>query len=168
MSHLSTRLRRGAAVLAALVLTGSMAIGASAASDAVARYLVVFDGTYALDGSYALGGDYALNHQYALSIVEAAGGSVTNDLSKQIGVMIVEASNANFYALLSSYALVAEVGRDWGWVGLPTYALADVQGDNPDASSDALEIPPVGHADDPDRAGSREAGGAAGGPGRRA
>jgi subtilisin family serine protease len=139
MSHLSTRLRRSVALLVALVLAGSMSVSASATDNAASRYLVVFDGTYALDGSYALGGDYALNHQYALSIVEAAGGTVTNDLSKQIGVMIVKASNADFYALLSSYALVDEVGLDWSWVGLPTYALGDVQGDNPDTTSDALE-----------------------------
>ncbi len=140
MSHRISLLRRSTALLAAVTLAGTMAVTASASSGASSRYLVVFDGTYALDGSYALGGDYALNHEYALSIVEAAGGTVTTDLSRQIGVMIVEAANQDFYALLSSYALVDEVGRDWSWVGLPTYALEDMQADNPDASSDPLEL----------------------------
>ena len=67
MSHRRlTPLRRGAAVIAGLVLAGSAALGASAGTATNQRYLVVFAGTYALDGTYALGGDYALNHQYAL------------------------------------------------------------------------------------------------------
>ncbi|HET7676371.1 MAG TPA: S8 family serine peptidase [Candidatus Limnocylindrales bacterium] len=113
------------ALTAVLALTGALApASVSAQSAASQRYLVVFGGSYALDGSYALGGNYALYHQYALDIVGAAGGSVANDLSKQIGVMVVESSSASFYALISSYALVEAVGRDFGVQAVPSAAEA--------------------------------------------
>ncbi len=110
---------------AALVLATSTPSRAETAS--AQRYLVVFAATYALDDAYALddtyaledvyalGGDYALNHQYALSLVAAAGGTVVNDLSKQIAVMVVESSSSTFAETLSSYALVESVGKDFGW-----------------------------------------------------
>ena len=103
------RIRRTLATLAGLLLAGSLSLNVSAGESYALRYLVVFGGSYALDGSYALGGNYALNHEYALGLVESAGGTVTNDLSKQIGVMVVESSNDAFYALMSSYALVEVV-----------------------------------------------------------
>jgi subtilisin family serine protease len=131
--------RRTMATLAGLGLAGSLVLNVSAATDAAERYLVVFGGTYALDGSYALGGDYALNHEYALGLVKAAGGTVTSDLSKQIGVMVVESTNSAFYALMTGYALVEEVGQDWRWQGIPSYALDQPAGDNPDVSTDPLE-----------------------------
>jgi subtilisin family serine protease len=131
--------RRTMATLAGLGLAGSLVLNVSAATDAAERYLVVFGGTYALDGSYALGGDYALNHEYALGLVEAAGGTVTSDLSKQIGVMVVESPSSAFYALMTSYALVEEVGQDWRWQGIPGYALDQPSGDAPDGSADSLE-----------------------------
>ena len=117
-------LRRGLAVVAGLVLAGTATFGVSAGTSTPQRYLVVFAGSYALDGSYALGGNYALNHQYALDLVRSAGGSVTTDLSRQIGVMVVESANSQFYALMDSYALVEEIGADWSWQGLPTTAAA--------------------------------------------
>ena len=126
MSHLSDRARIGrrvAALLAALLMTVS-AVGAPAlaAETATQRYIVVFGGTYALDGSYALGGNYALNHEYALQAVAAAGGSVTSDLSKQIGVMVVESANAQFAALMGNYALVEVVGSDVSFQAVPSRA----------------------------------------------
>jgi subtilisin family serine protease len=118
--------RRVGVLFTMLALTGAVLAGpVNGSSSATQRYLVVFSGSYALDGSYALGGNYALNHGYALEIVKAAGGTVTNDLSKQIGVMVVESANSQFYALLKSNALVEEIGQDWRWQGLPS--MADVQ-----------------------------------------
>jgi hypothetical protein len=126
MSPAVGRVRRSLAALAGLILAGSLALNVSAADSYALRYLVVFDGTYAVDGSYALGGDYAVNHEYALELVQAAGGTVSRDLSRQIGVMVVESSNDAFYAVMSSYALVEAVGRDWRWQALPEYALDEV------------------------------------------
>ena len=127
MSHLSAigsaRARSLLAVVAGLVLASSVTLTAVASTSALTRYLVVFNGTYALDGTYALGGNYALYHEYALNIVKAAGGTVTTDLSKQIGVMVVESANSDLYALLSAYALVQEVGQDYSWQGIERYAL---------------------------------------------
>jgi subtilisin family serine protease len=136
MSHKRlTPLRRVLALSAGLVLAGSVTLGVSAGTSTPQRYLVVFAGSYALDGSYALGGNYALNHQYALDLVRAAGGTVTTDLSRQIGVMVVESASSEFYALMDAYALVEEIGLDWSWQGLPTTAA----GDAPESHADPLE-----------------------------
>jgi subtilisin family serine protease len=131
---------------ASLLLAGLVGPPAVRAENAAAnRYLVVFAGTYALDGSYALGGDYALNHEYALGIVRAAGGTVVSDLSRQIGVMVVDSAASNFYALISSYALVEAVGQDRAFFGTPSHAemaqapRREPAGGGPSSSEDALE-----------------------------
>ena len=140
--------RRLALLLTTSGLVGGL-VGAPSAAIAVEtqsnRYLVVFSGTYALDGTYALGGNYALNHAYALEIVKASGGTVLNDLSKQIGVMVVESSNENFYALLKSYALVEEVGQDFGVQALPSMAEAQQYA----LTEEQLATEPGGPAPDP-------------------
>jgi subtilisin family serine protease len=79
---------------------------------------------YALSGMYALGKNYVLARDYALSLVAAAGGTVTSDLSRQIGVMVVDSKNAAFAETMRSYALVAAVGTDRGWKQFPTYQQA--------------------------------------------
>jgi subtilisin family serine protease len=126
MSHwltLALAKRRLATLTLVLALVGvAPAAPALATSGATERYLVVFSGSYALDGSYALGGDYALNHNYALQAVTAAGGTVTSDLTKQIGVMVVESASSRFSTLMSSYALVHVVGSDVSFQGMPSAA----------------------------------------------
>ncbi|MDQ3688569.1 MAG: S8 family serine peptidase [Chloroflexota bacterium] len=134
---------------AALAATAMILSGApvKAQESAAERYIVVLAGTYALDGTYALGGNYALNHEYALQIVKASGGTVTNDLSEQIGVLLVESSSETFYALLSQYALVESIGRDFGVKAVPSaaemsqYALVDSSsgGGGSEPSADPFE-----------------------------
>ncbi|MBA2717862.1 MAG: S8 family serine peptidase [Chloroflexi bacterium] len=132
--------RRVASTVLGLTLIGTMmGTPAIAAESATQRYLVVFSGTYALDGSYALGGNYALNHSAALEAVRAAGGTVATDLSKQIGVMVVESSSAQFYALLKNYALVEEIGQDWRWQGIPTDVPAGPAPEPVDDPAEALQ-----------------------------
>ena len=109
------------------------------------RYIVVFDAVQLADGSYALGGNYALNHDYALSLVEASGGSVLSDLSAQIGVVVVESPNALFAEVMRSYALVEEVGSDFGVKALPdvtqltVLAPEDIPEGGPEQTADPLE-----------------------------
>jgi lantibiotic leader peptide-processing serine protease len=83
---------------------------------------------YALDAVYALDQNYALARDYALSLVARAGGSVTADLSRQLGVMIVDSKNENFARLMSGYALVAGVSRDFGWKQFPSFNQAIASG----------------------------------------
>ena len=78
------------ATLSGVLLAASLPAVVSAQGAATDRYLVTYNGTYALSGKYALGGNYALNHQYALSLVNDAGGVVVSDMSRQIGVMVVD------------------------------------------------------------------------------
>lgn len=126
-----------------------MATTATAGTDGTKSYLVVFSGNYALDGSYALGGNYALNHDYALSLVKSAGGTVTSDLSKQIGVIIATSPSTLFDDVLRNYALVEDVGEDYSWkafestdeilAGGTTVVDGDDGGGGPEPSSDLLE-----------------------------
>jgi lantibiotic leader peptide-processing serine protease len=83
---------------------------------------------YALGGVYALDDNYALARDYALTLVAMAGGTVTSDLSRQIGVMVVDSKNASFAQAMSSYALVAAVGTDMGWKQFPTMSEALASG----------------------------------------
>jgi subtilisin family serine protease len=99
--------------------------GDATAGDAYAlqsqRYIIALNGDYAVSEGYAVGssyGAYALAHDYALYAVRAAGGTVTDDLSTQIGVLVAESSNANFatlvqqYALTDGYALIQSISLD--------------------------------------------------------
>jgi subtilisin family serine protease len=117
----------------------------------VQHYIVVFAGTYGSDGSFQLGGNYALNHQYALSLVQQAGGTLTGDLTKQIGVVFVKSNNSLFADLLRSNPLVESVDVDFGWKQFPTWQEAvdsgqvtlvdpqSVPGGGPEETADPLE-----------------------------
>jgi subtilisin family serine protease len=152
-----------AAALLALSLVGGATQDARADAGSLKTYVVVFKGDYALDGSfvmdasyalgpgYALGNNYALVHDYALGIVKAAGGAVTSDLSKQIGVMVVASANETFVAAMRQYALVDEVSEDYSWKASESYQEAvrngtltvvqpsGVPGGGPDPTADPLE-----------------------------
>ncbi len=102
----------------------------------------------------------------AVALVQTAGGVVQNDLSNQIGVLMVESSNVLFAQALSSSRLVAEVGQDWRWQAFPSYqqALAsgrahrlrprEVSARRAGADRRSARAAPVGHGPD------RHAGGA--------
>lgn len=130
-------------VLGAVLLSyGGGTQSAQATSTGVTRYLVVFSGTQAADGSFALGGNYALNYGAALTLVQSAGGTVTNDLSRQIGVMAVESANSLFAATLRTSGLVQEVGEDYKWKAFQSYEEAVASGNL--TVLDAAQGEPVG------------------------
>ena len=128
-----------AAVLGGLLLVfaSSVATGGASTGD-TKRHLVVFAGDYAVDGTYAVDGGYAVlcnyavlsgyavgcnsgvAHDYAVSLVNAAGGTVSNDMLSQIGVLAVDSSNALFAQVMSRYAVVETVGEDLTWQGIPS------------------------------------------------
>jgi hypothetical protein len=86
------------------------------------------DEGYALADTYALGDNYALARDYALYALTTAGGTITADLSRQAGVMIVESKNEAFAETVATYALVSEVAQDHGWKQFPTLAEALANG----------------------------------------
>jgi subtilisin family serine protease len=118
----------GVALAAAFAVAALPLSSATGSTVETKRYIVVFDATQAADGTYALGGSYALYHDYALSLVNAAGGTVTADLSKQIGVMIVDSPNALFDEAMNSYALVDVAAEDFVWKAFPSYEEAVTSG----------------------------------------
>src|SRR5918999_1210348 len=120
------RHRLAGALVALTLLVGVSPVGTgNASSGDSSRYLVVFAGEYAVDGTYAVEStyavlcNYAVQNGYAVSLVEAAGGSVVNDLLGQTGVFVVESSNGTFADVMRSYAVVDEVGEDVVWQGVP-------------------------------------------------
>ena len=103
------------AALAAVVLAGlAGAVPGATGSVGSERYIVVLAGVQGDQGFAATG-----THAAAVAAVAAAGGTVANDLSKQIGVLVAESSVAGFATALSSSALVETVGQDKKFKGLP-------------------------------------------------
>ena len=111
-------MRTAIAALAAAVLAGlAGAVPAATSSTALGqseRYIVVLAGVQGDEGFTSTGTAAAVQ-----SAVTAAGGTVANDLSKQIGVVVAESSVASFASVLSSSALVQSVGKDKKFKGLP-------------------------------------------------
>jgi lantibiotic leader peptide-processing serine protease len=121
---------RYARLLPAILLAGvALGLAGSASGYAVGdgyavqaeRYIIALNGDYAVSEGYAVGSSYAVYavaHDYAVYAVQAAGGTVTNDLSRQIGVLVAESSNANFatlvqqYAVINGYAVIQSVSKD--------------------------------------------------------
>jgi subtilisin family serine protease len=110
----------GIAALAVSAMTLPANAGVAFEAGAVKRYVVVFEATQRADGTY----DMAADRSTALSAIAAAGGNVTLDLSGQIGVMVVESSNALLADTLRSTGLVAEVAEDFKWKAFPSYGEA--------------------------------------------
>jgi len=118
-------------------------LGSARASEAT-DYIVVLAGQQAADGSF----DLALSHEAALSLISSAGGTVTADLTGQIGVLVVESSNPLFADVLRGSIFVEEVGQDFGWKAVPAYDEAvasgalvnlDAGGGGPEQTEDPLE-----------------------------
>lgn len=78
------------------------------------RYIVVFSGTQTLDGAFLFDRDAAL------ALVATVGGSVSVDLTRQVGVAVATSANALFADVLRASALVEEVGEDFAWKQFPT------------------------------------------------
>ncbi len=132
------------AALASALLVTALPGAVAAQQTATQRYLVTYNGTYALSGKYALGGDYALNHQYALSLVGKAGGTVVSDMSRQIGVMVVDSVRQGFADAMRQDALVASVVRDFSWKEYPTVQEAIASGQLKTVNEYALGEPAAG------------------------
>ena len=145
-----------AALAGGLVLLPATAGGASGTSTSTAssgstataaagslseRYVVVLAGTQEQGEFTGTATTGAVD-----SLVRSAGGTVANDMSSQIGVLMVESANPAFAQTLAASPLVAEVGADWRWKGLPDASqVTTMKGpkgeDNPEPSADPLESP---------------------------
>jgi subtilisin family serine protease len=146
-----------ATLLAIALLAGVSKVETGGASTGdTTRYLVVLSGSYAVDGTYAVDSTYAVlcnyavangyavgcnntvAHDYAVSLVNAAGGTVANDMLGQIGVLAVDSANALFAQTMRAYAVVEEVGEDYVWQGVPATGPPG-GGGGPVAHADPLE-----------------------------
>jgi hypothetical protein len=143
-SRIAARPRLIRGLMAALLLVSGPAVtaapvaAATSARDVSHRYLVVFEATPRPGGGFALGGDLAANRLAALREVEAAGGRVVVDLTRQIAVAIVKSSDPGFASRLRGSALVAGVAADLAWKGIPTERPAAVASARPASRSARL------------------------------
>jgi subtilisin family serine protease len=120
--------------LVALVVPASLSTAAGA-DTGITRYNVVLAGT-ATDDGFALAG----TRNAALALVASAGGTVVNDLSRQIGVLTVESPNALFAEVLRSSPLVVEAAEDFKWKAFDTSIMSrpgdDGTGGGPEPGTD--------------------------------
>lgn len=95
----------------------------SAGNDEVTkRYVVVLSGSVTDDG-------FESDRQAALSLVQRAGGTVSINLSRQIGVLVVDSANALFDETLRSSGLVEAAAEDFKWKAFPSTQEAIASGD---------------------------------------
>lgn len=78
----------------------------------------------ASEDGFALAG----TREAALSLVAAAGGTVTFDLTRQIGVVVASSANPLFAEALRGSSLVEEAAEDFKWKAFPSYDEAVSRG----------------------------------------
>jgi subtilisin family serine protease len=119
--HHRTARRLAAAVLAAsaLVLVGATVGSGNVGTVTVKQYTVVLAGTATNDGFQLAGTKSAV-----LNLVASAGGTVTLDLTRQIGVLYADSPNTSFDETLRTSSLVADVAEDFVWKAFPSYREA--------------------------------------------
>ncbi|HEX6131135.1 MAG TPA: S8 family serine peptidase, partial [Actinomycetota bacterium] len=107
------------AALAAVMLAGLAGAvpGASTSAAGTQGYLVVLAGTQGADGFAATGTQAAIS-----TAIATAGGTVANDLARQIGVLYVHSAKTTFASALAASPLVESVGADFGVQALPAWA----------------------------------------------
>ncbi len=93
------------------------------AASVTTRYNVVFNGTFGTSGFTITGGREA-----ALAVVTTAGGTVVNDLTKQIGAVTAISANPTFAQQVGGSTLVETVGTDFAWKAFPTFDEAVASG----------------------------------------
>ena len=91
------------------------------------RYLVTLAGTTAPNGTFLASGTTAA----VSALIASAGGTIVNNLSRQIGVLTVQSASPAFAQLLAASPLVDSVGND--------FAVKVYDNPAPDPSADPLE-----------------------------
>ncbi|MEX2210343.1 MAG: S8 family serine peptidase [Gaiellaceae bacterium] len=142
-----TRLRLAVGVLLLMFATAATPFGSATPTAAELKsYTVVLAGDLTGDG-FALAG----TKEAALGLVTLAGGTITQDISSQIGVLGVTSANPLFADLLRASPLVEEAAEEFVWKAFPSYEEAvesgqlvvvgpeDVPGGGPDPQVDVLE-----------------------------
>jgi subtilisin family serine protease len=102
------------AFIAVLALVGLVSASAAPGAVEMSRYNVVLAGSMTESGFQAAGDISTVR-----TLIATAGGVVAIDLSKQIGVFVVDSPNAAIVDLLRSSGLVEEAAADQKWKGLP-------------------------------------------------
>ena len=122
-------MRRHALLTVCLLLATLFFVPAGAQASASRGYLVVLAGTQTASGFDASATDLQI-----ASALRTAGGTVRNDLSGQVGVLVIESPSVDFAGLLMTTGVADVVGRDFSWHGIPP-------GGGPEPIDDPLEAP---------------------------
>jgi hypothetical protein len=99
---------------AAMLLVAGPGSNAGAGTETT-RYMVVLAGQETSSGFQATGTKSAI-----LAEVTRAGGTVVNDLSRQIGVLVVDSPNALLDDVLRGSSLFEEAAEDFKWKAFPS------------------------------------------------
>ena len=122
----TSRLRLPVAILGSLLLLSALVPTTSGAQQSLQRYVVVFNGGYALNGDYALGKGYALVTQeetYALDGTYALGRQYALYALNRTYALLRDYALTDEYALLGDYALFGQYALDSGYALARDYAL---------------------------------------------
>lgn len=128
-----------AATLAVLLLPGSVA-RADAADEQ--GYLVVLAGNTNEGSAFTIS---EADRQAALRLLADSGATVVRDMSRDIGVVYVNASSSGFLGRVSGSSLIEAAGDNFAFQGIPSGSteFETVAGppptENPEASADPLE-----------------------------
>jgi hypothetical protein len=118
--------RMSLALVGALLMVSSVVPSAFGAVAANQRYVVVFNGGYALNGSYALGKGYALVSQeatYALDGTYALGRQYALYGQSRTYALLNQYALTDEYALAKNYALFGQYALRSGYALARNYAL---------------------------------------------
>ncbi len=108
---------------AAMLLVAGPGSNAGAGTETT-RYMVVLAGQETSSGFQATGTKSAI-----LAEVTRAGGTVVNDLSRQIGVLVVDSPNALLDDVLRGSSLFEEAAEDFKWKAFPSTEQALASGE---------------------------------------
>jgi lantibiotic leader peptide-processing serine protease len=130
-----------AAALVAILIPAAVARGGVGLSQ---NYLVVLTDSQPNTAGYQLS---ETDRQAALTQIASAGGTIVEDISRDIGVLVAASPSATFASSLSSSSVVASVGQDAAFQGIPSGATSietvtsapAPDNDSPEAHADPLE-----------------------------
>jgi len=104
--------------------TGTAAASTTSETTPLIRYNVVFEGSVGQDGFSISGG-----RAEALDAIQAAGGTILYDLSRQIGVVTAVSTNPLFAEQLAQSSAVDVAAQDFAWKAFPSYEEALASGE---------------------------------------
>ncbi|MEX2236838.1 MAG: S8 family serine peptidase [Dehalococcoidia bacterium] len=115
-------------LLAAVVGVAALSLGTGSATTAVDRsYVVLLDGSQGTDGTFRPAAGTSV--QAAKNLVTREGGTVTTDLTRQIGALLVSSNGGAFAADMRKAGGIFAVSENYAFKAFPSYEEAVASGE---------------------------------------